>query len=99
RQHRARPCRRTPRPRRRSQKGHPTMTTLVITLTAPWSWLVAGQLKKWETRSWATRYRGLIVIHTAKGLGPVGGKRGLLDLCRQPYFAQALETLRIADPL
>lgn len=38
-----------------------------LTLTQPWATLVAKLQKGWETRSWSTRYRGLIAIHAAKG--------------------------------
>lgn len=61
-----------------------------ITLTQPYASLVAIGAKRIETRSWATRYRGPLAIHAAAGLGPVGGKRGLLDLCGQQPFFDAL---------
>lgn len=61
-----------------------------ITLTQPWATLVAVGAKKIETRSWATAYRGPLAIHAAKGLGPVGGKDGLLTLCEQPPFHEVL---------
>lgn len=38
-----------------------------ITLWQPWASLVAMEEKKFETRSWATSYRGPLLIHTAKG--------------------------------
>lgn len=38
-----------------------------LTLTQPWATLVAIGAKSIETRSWATRYRGPIAIHAAKG--------------------------------
>lgn len=53
----------------------------VLTLTQPWATLVAIGAKHIETRSWATSYRGPLAIHAAKGLGPVGGDKGLYDLC------------------
>lgn len=37
-----------------------------ITLWEPWATLIAYGYKKFETRSWLTRYRGDIVIHAAK---------------------------------
>ena len=52
----------------------------VLTLTQPWATLVAIGAKRIETRSWATKYRGPLLIHAAAGLGPVGGKFGLVDL-------------------
>lgn len=38
-----------------------------LTLTQPWATLVATGLKRVETRSWRTNYRGRIAIHAAKG--------------------------------
>lgn len=37
-----------------------------ITLWQPWAWLVAEGLKQYETRSWATSYRGPLAIHAGK---------------------------------
>lgn len=61
-----------------------------LTLTQPWATLIAIGAKRIETRSWATDYRGRIAIHAAKGLGPVGGKRGLIEQCNVLAFAHAI---------
>lgn len=61
-----------------------------ITLTQPWATLIAIGAKKIETRSWSTQYRGPLVIHAAKGLGPVGGTQGLMELCRTEPFRSVL---------
>ena len=37
-----------------------------ITIWQPWASLAAIKKKRYETRSWATRYRGPIAIHAAK---------------------------------
>lgn len=37
-----------------------------ITLWQPWATLVAVGAKRFETRSWSTRYRGPLAIHAAK---------------------------------
>ncbi len=62
----------------------------VITLTQPWATLVAIGAKRIETRSWATKYRGPLLIHAAQGLGPVGGALGLYELCWNEPFRSAL---------
>lgn len=71
-----------------------------ITLTAPYGTLIAlaGRYpesgKHIETRGWSTPYRGELLIHQAKGLGPVGGRSGLYDLAFSDpdgYFYQALK--------
>jgi hypothetical protein len=38
-----------------------------LTLTQPWATAVAMGMKRIETRSWGTSYRGDIAIHAAKG--------------------------------
>jgi len=44
---------------------------LVLTLTQPWASLVAHRIKRIETRSWRTHYRGPLLIHAAKSMpGP-----------------------------
>jgi len=61
-----------------------------LTLTQPWATLIAIGAKRIETRSWGTDYHGQLAIHAAKGLGPVGGMRGLIEQCQVPAFANAL---------
>lgn len=36
-----------------------------LTLSQPWAELVAAGRKRYETRSWSTKYRGPLVIHAA----------------------------------
>ena len=38
-----------------------------LSLMQPWATLVAIGAKKFETRSWATSYRGPLAIHACKG--------------------------------
>lgn len=61
-----------------------------LSLTQPYATLVILGLKRIETRSWATRYRGPLGIHAAAGLGPVGGMKGLIALVGTPAFQQVL---------
>ena len=50
-------------------------------MTQPWATLVAIGENTIETRSWGTRYRGPLVIHSAKGF-----PRDARELCsEQPY--------------
>lgn len=67
-----------------------------LTLTQPWATLVAVGAKKIETRGWSTSYRGPLLIHAGKGLGPVGGQRGLVELCQGEPFASVLAMHGIA---
>jgi hypothetical protein len=57
------------------------MEYTVLTLTQPYATLVALGAKTFVTRDWGTRYRGTLLIHAGKGLGPVRGKAGLVELC------------------
>ena len=56
-----------------------------LSLLQPWATLVATEEKRIETRSWATEYRGPIVIHASKGF-----KRSQMELCWQEPFRTAL---------
>jgi len=40
----------------------------IITLHQPYASFIAAGLKKYETRSWSTNYRGKLAIHSAKRL-------------------------------
>ncbi len=46
-----------------------TKTIKALTLHQPWTSLIAARLKVYETRSWATPYRGLLAIHAGKTTG------------------------------
>jgi activating signal cointegrator 1 len=39
----------------------------ILSLTQPWATLMTLGKKRYETRSWSTKYRGLVAIHAAKG--------------------------------
>lgn len=54
----------------------------MLTLTQPWASLVAIGVKKNETRSWNTKYRGPLGIHAAKGF-PEESKL----ICRDQRFS------------
>lgn len=56
-----------------------------ITLTEPWGTLVTLGVKKIETRSWASKHRGWLVIHTSKSF-PLWAKR----LCLEEPFRSIL---------
>lgn len=40
----------------------------VLTLKQPWATLVAEGIKKYEFRSWRTKYRGKLLIHAGSGI-------------------------------
>lgn len=57
-----------------------------ISLWNPWAVLVMLGEKQWETRSWATDYRGPLVIHAAKHFTMVERR-----LCIQPVFWESIK--------
>lgn len=61
-----------------------------FSLTQPWATLVAHELKRWETRSWGTRFRGDVVIHASKGF-----PSDCRELCFEPPFNDALASAGI----
>ena len=63
-----------------------------LSLTQPYATLMALGLKRIETRSWATQYRGPLVIHAAKGFPPASR-----DLCETEPFKGALASYGITS--
>jgi hypothetical protein len=59
--------------------------TRCLSLTQPWATLIALGMKKFETRSWRTNYRGPLAIHAAKGF-----PRDCIALCYGEPFRSAL---------
>lgn len=53
-----------------------------LTLTQPWATLVAIGVKRIETRSWRTPYRGPLAIHAAKGF-----PKWARETCEESAFA------------
>lgn len=61
-----------------------------LTLWQPYATLIAIEAKRYETRSWATVYRGPLVIHAAK--------RWTAEekaLCEQPSFCDRLQGVEL----
>lgn len=64
----------------------------IITLHQPYASLIALGLKRYETRSWATNYRGRLAIHAAKQ--PFASEYG--NALIQEYDRAWLDALRLA---
>lgn len=68
-----------------------------LTIHQPWASLIAYGHKRYETRSWATSYRGPIAIHAGKSLAPIReleeSDRRLVWRMRTKLYGQALDTL------
>lgn len=78
------------------------MNWKVLSLTQPYATLVALAArfpdlgKRIETRGWLTYYRGPLAIHAAKGLGSVGGRKGLIKLIeREPFWTVLCEAFSV----
>ena len=69
------------------------MTLKALSLTQPWASLVVLGIKKIETRSWRTSYRGVLVIHAAKGF-----PRWARDLCGDYPWSLALTNHGLSRP-
>jgi hypothetical protein len=39
-----------------------------LSIRQPWAWLIVNGHKDIENRSWATKFRGPVLIHAAKGM-------------------------------
>lgn len=64
----------------------------VLTLTQPWASLVALGLKRVETRSWGTNYRGEVLIHASAERGRVPrAARATLRAQTMPYRGVSFE--------
>ncbi|MFY9223230.1 MAG: 2-oxoglutarate dehydrogenase E1 [Blastocatellia bacterium] len=68
-------------------RPHPSIQTnreiVALSLHQPWATLMAVEAKRVETRSWSTKYRGLVAIHASKSL-----TRETKELCGAYPFNQ-----------
>ena len=44
------------------------LPTRALSIRQPWAWLIVNGHKDIENRTWATRFRGPVLIHAAKGI-------------------------------
>lgn len=43
-------------------------TMIALSIRQPWAWLILHAGKDIENRSWATKFRGRVLVHAAKGM-------------------------------
>ncbi len=67
---------------------------LALTVKDPWATLIAIGAKQIETRSYRTRYRGPIAIHSSKAFS-----REDQELCSQEPFRGTLDRADIHPPI
>ena len=70
----------------------------VLTLTQPYATLVVLGLKTIETRSWATKHRGPLLIHAGLGPGYFGSEAALWQCCLSEPCRTALAKHGIRNP-
>lgn len=58
-----------------------------ISVMQPWASLISLSMKRYETRSWYTNYRGPLAIHASKSF-----PRWAQDLCMEDPFREALKS-------
>ena len=61
----------------------------VLTIRQPWASLIMNGYKKFEFRSWSTKYRGAILIHAGKNVD----KEAMLRL--KKYLPEEIPTGKI----
>lgn len=52
----------------------------ILTVKQPWAWLIVSGLKDIENRSWATKYRGPLLIQSSAKLPPRDEFRASVEL-------------------
>ena len=72
-----------------------------LTLYQPWASHVAEGRKLWETRGWATRYRGLLAIHAGKSrefIGPMTNvPTGAVLALARVWCSRPTELVKVSD--
>lgn len=53
---------------------------LILSVRQPWAWLIISGFKDIENRNWATKQRGRVLIHAAKGM-TFGEYEECLSMC------------------
>ena len=69
----------------------------VLTLRQPWATLVAEGIKKYEFRSWKTKYRGDLLIHAGKGIDKEAMKRLAKYLPAELPYGKILGKVTLVD--
>lgn len=69
---------------------------MTLSVRQPWAWFIANGHKPVENRTWATRYRGPLLIHASKEMGEKDYQEAItfiMDLdpdlaASRPYYSQ-----------
>lgn len=69
----------------------------VLTIKQPWATLIIQGDKRFEFRSWQTKYRGELLIHAGKGIDKEAVKRLEKYLPNELPFGKILGKVRLVD--
>ena len=69
----------------------------VLTIKQPWATLIIQGDKRFEFRSWQTKYRGELLIHAGKGIDKEAVKRLEKYLPNELTFGKILGKVRLVD--
>ena len=69
----------------------------VLTIKQPWATLIMQQDKRFEFRSWQTKYRGDLLIHAGKGVDKEAMKRLSKYLPGELPYGKILGKVKLVD--
>lgn len=69
----------------------------VLTIKQPWATLIMQKDKRFEFRSWQTKYRGDLLIHAGKGIDKEAMKRLAKYLPEELPYGKILGKVRLVD--
>ena len=69
----------------------------VLTIKQPWATLIMQGYKRFEFRSWQTKYRGDLLIHAGKGVDKPAMKRLSKYLPKELPYGKILGKVKIVD--
>ena len=69
----------------------------VLTIKQPWATLIMQGNKRFEFRSWQTKYRGDLLIHAGKGIDKVAMKRLSKYIPKELPYGKILGKVKLID--
>ena len=69
----------------------------VLTIKQPWATLIMQVHKRFEFRSWQTKYRGELLIHAGKGIDKEAMKRLAKYLPEELPYGKILGKVKLVD--
>ncbi|HCC03561.1 MAG TPA: 2-oxoglutarate dehydrogenase E1 [Clostridiales bacterium] len=69
----------------------------VLTIKQPWATLIIQGDKRFEFRSWQTKYRGDLLIHAGKGIDKEAMKRLAKYLPKELQYGKILGKVKLVD--